>query len=262
MRKSRVLKEVREGRVATMLKSNLHHPAVMELAGLAGFSAVWICNEHVPSDWSRLEHCIRAAKNFDTDTVVRISKGSYSEYLKPFEADAAAIMVPHVTSADEVKRIVDFCRCHPLGRRPMDGGNADGQYCQVPPEDYVRFCNEEKMIIVQIESPEAVEVVGEIAAVEGIDCVLFGPGDYSHRIGRYGQIHHPEVETARRKVEEAILEHGKFGCAVGVKASPEELLERGYGIAQVCGDVTTLGPAFRKAFEDFWASGTGPGKGY
>jgi len=61
--------------------------------------AVRICNEHVPGDWTQMEHCIRAAKIHDMEVIVRVSKGSYRDYVKPFEADAAAIMVPPITSS-------------------------------------------------------------------------------------------------------------------------------------------------------------------
>ena len=126
LRSSRMLRELRAGQCPTVLKLNLIDTRVVELAGLAGASAVWLCNEHVPNDWLNMEHMIRAAKLYDMDTIVRVSKGSYSEYVKPFEADATAIMVPHVASAEEARRIVEMTRFHPLGRRPIDGGNMDG----------------------------------------------------------------------------------------------------------------------------------------
>ena len=46
LRTSRVLRDIREGRQATCVKINITHPNVVELAGLAGASAVWLCNEH------------------------------------------------------------------------------------------------------------------------------------------------------------------------------------------------------------------------
>ena len=59
LRPSRVLREVRAGRPATVLKLNLNDPRIVEMAGLAGASAVWLCNEHVPNDWTNLEHQVR-----------------------------------------------------------------------------------------------------------------------------------------------------------------------------------------------------------
>src|SRR6478609_10541323 len=97
LRPSRILKKARAGERATVLKLNLIEPRVVELAGLSGVDAVWLCNEHVPNDWLNLEHQIRAAKLYDMDTIVRVSKGRYSEYVKPFKCDATVIMLPHVT---------------------------------------------------------------------------------------------------------------------------------------------------------------------
>lgn len=242
---------MRAGQLATLAKVNILHPVTIDLCGYAGFSGVWLCNEHGPNDWTQLDACIRTAKLHDMDIIVRVSKGSYSDYIKPFEADASAIMVPHITSAEEARWIVEHTRCQPLGNRPIDGGNADGRYCQHQPEEYIRFVNEEKMIMLQIESPEGVESVDEIAAVPGFDCLVFGPGDFSHRTGVFGNLNDPRGIEARRKVEEACKKHGKFGCAVALNVSEEELKERGYGCVHIASDVIGLAGAFRDSLEQF-----------
>lgn len=197
LRPSRLLRELRAGRNPCTLKLNLNDPRIVEMAGLAGASAVWLCNEHVPNDWTNLENQVRAARLHDLDSIIRVSKGSYSDYVKPFEMDATAIMVPHVTTADEARKVVEMTRFLPLGRRPMDGGNIDGAFCQIPVADYLHHSNTERLLILQIESPEALENVEAIAAVPGFDVLLFGPGDYSHLIGKAGQIGAPEVVAAR-----------------------------------------------------------------
>jgi len=249
--RSRIRCENNEGRVATCISLNITHPRIVELAGLAGAHSIWLCNEHVPNDWSQIENCIRAAKLFDMDAIVRVSKGSYSEYIKPFEADAAAIMVPHIATAEEARYMVDTCRFLPLGHRAMDGGNMDGKYGQIPPKDYIELSNHEKMIILQIESPEGLENVEDIAAVEGFDMLLFGPGDFSHRIGKPGQINEPEVHAARARVEKAARDHGKKCMGVAAPGTPSELFNRGYSVSNRGGDVTGLGNCFRAAIQTF-----------
>lgn len=244
---SRIRLENAEGRIASCLKLNIPDPLVIELAGLAGASSVWLCQEHVPSDWRTMENCIRAAKLHGMDAIIRVSKGSYSDYLKPFEADAAGIMVPHVTSADEARRIVDMCRSLPLGHRAMDGGNIDGSFCQLPILDYIEYVNHEKFIILQIESPEGLEAVEEIASVPGFDMLLLGPGDFSCRIGKPGQIDLPEIHAARTRVEDAARANGKKCFSVVARGTAEELFERGYAVTQVGGDVVALGTSFRAA---------------
>src|SRR6185436_3592559 len=101
LRSSRLLRELRAGQCPATLKLNMNDPRIVELAGLSGTSAVWLCNEHVPNDWINLEHQIRAAKLHDMDTIVRVNKAGYSDYVKPFELDATGIMVPMVNSAEE-----------------------------------------------------------------------------------------------------------------------------------------------------------------
>jgi len=209
LRSSRILRELRAGKAPTCFKLNLGDPRIIELCGLAGASAVWICNEHVSNDWFNLENQIRAAKLYDVDSIVRVEKGSYSDYVKPFEADATAIMVPHVRTAEEARHIVEMTRFHPLGRRAVDGGNADGRYCQIPTAEYMAHSNSEQLLIFQIESPEALENVEAIAAVPGYEMLLFGPGDFSHQIGKPGQIDAPEVVAARKRVGAAARKEGK-----------------------------------------------------
>lgn len=254
LRPSRILRELHAGRRPTILKLNLIDPRIVELAGLAGASAVWLCNEHVPNSWLNLEHQVRAAKLHDLDTIVRVSKGAYSEYIKPFELDATGIMVPHVVSADEARAVVEMVRCHPLGRKPLDAGNMDGLFCQVPLADYAEHCNTQRLVILQIESPEALEQVENIAAVPGFDALLFGAGDFSHRIGKLGQATAPEVVAARKRVAAAALKHGKHVAVASLYGQLDQLLEEGTRIFTLGADVLELGNAFHKLVGEFHGS--------
>lgn len=258
LRPSRVLRELRAGQSLPIIKLNLADPRVVELAGLAGASAVWLCNEHVPNDWLNLEHQVRAAKLYDMDTIIRVAKGSYSDYVKPFEMDASGIMVPHVGSADEAREIVKMCRFGPLGRRPIDGGNMDGLFCQVSTAAYCEQSNREKFIILQIESPEALENVEEIAAVSGFDILLFGPGDFSHLIGRPGDVNHPDVVAARKRVAAAAVKHGKFAMMPAMLDTRSNLEAEGWRAFTVGADVITLGSGFNQRVADFHSAGAAP----
>lgn len=251
LRPSRILRELRAGKSPTSMKHNLADPRIIELCGLAGLSAVWICNEHVGNDWFNLENQIRAAKLYDLDTIIRVEKGSYSDYVKPFEADATAIMVPHVTTAEEARHIVEMTRFHPLGRRALDGGNVDGAYCQIPLADYLAHSNRERVLIFQIESPQALENVEKIAAVPGFDGLLFGPGDFSHLLGKPGEINHPEVVAARKRVGAAAKANGKFGMSAGMLAPRAVLEEEGYQMFNVGADVLGLSQYFKERLVAF-----------
>jgi 4-hydroxy-2-oxoheptanedioate aldolase len=251
LRTSRILRELRAGKRPTCLKLNLIDPRAVELCGLAGASSVWFCNEHVPNDWLNLENQIRAAKLYDMDAIVRVEKGSYSDYVKPFEMDATAIMVPHVTTAEEAAHIVQMTRFRPLGRRQIDSGNMDGAFCQVPMAEYLAHSNRHRLLIFQIESPEALENVEEIAAVPGFEILLFGPGDFSHLIGKAGQMGAPEVVAARKRVAAAARANGKHLMSPCPMAPRAVLEEEGFRIFTLGADVLGLGEYFKAKMDAF-----------
>ena len=248
-RSSRVLHRLRDGQLPTVFKVNLSEPRVLEIAGLCGVDAVWLCTEHVPNDWIGLENQIRAARVHNMDTLVRVGRGSYSDYIRPLEADATGIIVPHVANADEARQIVDWVRFHPIGKRALDGGNIDGQFCLLPIEEYLQHSNTERVIVLQIESPEALEHVEAIAAVPGFDLLLFGPGDFSHRIGKPGQLDHPRVVAARKRVGAAARAHGTFAMSAGLIAPFPELVAEGYSLFNIGADVVGLASYVKQRLE-------------
>lgn len=248
-RSSRVLAALRQGQLPLVLKINLSDPRVVEIAGLSGVDAVWLCMEHVPNDWLGIEQQVRAARVHNVDSLVRVAKGSYSDYVRPLEADATGIIVPHVVTADEARAIVDWVRFQPLGRRAMDGGNIDGQFCQLPVEDYLRHSNEERILILQIESPEGLANIDAIAAVPGYNGIMFGPGDFSHRIGRPGKIDDPEVVAARQRVAAAARRNGKFAMSAGIFAPLSDLVTEGHQVFNIGADVIGLGTYAKQRLE-------------
>lgn len=249
MRKSRVLTSLRAGKPVFSIKCNTADPRVVEMAAMQGIPCIWTCMEHVANDWGVIERQIYAAKAYDADTIVRVSRGPYSDYVRPLELDAAGIMVPHILSAQDAADVVRMTRFHPIGRRPVDGGNADGRYCMIPQAEYNRQANENRMVIVQIEDPEPLAELDEIAAIEGIDMLFYGPGDFSHSIGCSGQLDHPQVLKARALVAEACARHGKFAGTVGSPATAPDLLDMGYQFVNLGSDVAALTQYARRIAE-------------
>ena len=244
MRKSRILRKIREGKVATSIKLNMADPRVAEIAAMCGFDCIWIDLEHVPNDYNAVENIVRAAKNFDTDVITRVSRGSYSDYIRPLEADSTGIMVPHLMSLEEAKKVVYYTKFHPIGRRPIDGGNADGEYCMLPVDDYLREANEERLVIVQIEDPEPLAELEEICALPGIDMIFFGPADFSQGLGIPGKMGDERVLKTRELVAKTARKHGKIAGTVGGKANQDQLISLGYQFINLGSDVRALSGYF------------------
>ncbi|OFX15638.1 MAG: aldolase [Armatimonadetes bacterium RBG_16_58_9] len=240
MRPSRVLAKLRAGGVASCFKLNLMCPRAVEIVAMSTYDCIWADMEHVPNDQSVVEEQIRAAKIYDTDVLVRVSRGGYSDYIRPLEMDAAGIMVPHIMSLEDAKNVVRMTRFHPIGRRPVDGGNADGAYCGIDFLDYLKTANEQRFLIVQIEDPEPLEDMDRIAALDGIDMLFFGPADFTHGIGAPGVWDHPMVLDTRKRLVEACKAHGKFAGTVGTPENLDELIDMGYRFISMGADVIAL----------------------
>ena len=252
-RKSRVLEKMRRGQKTISYKINLSCPRAVEIAAQSGFDAVWICQEHVPTDQSIMCSQILAAKAFDCDCIVRVAKGSYSDFIRPLEADAAGIMIPHLMSLEEAKEIIHTVRFQPLGLRPVDGGNADGLYCRLDFREYLRFMNENRLIIVQIEDPDPLSELDEICRLPGIDMIFFGPGDFSHAIGHPGEFSHPEITRVRKLVAETAHKYGKFAGTVSVP-SLEQCYQEGFDFVNCGADVAAVGSNCDAIMEKFAAA--------
>ena len=250
MRPSRVLKKLRAGEVVSCF--NVHFDAqVSEIAGMAGFDCVWIDNEHMGRDYSEIQAHIWAAKSHDMDVMVRVPRGSYSDYIKPLELDATGIMVPHIMNIEDARKVVQMTRFHPIGRRPLDGGNADGGYTSIDYADYLPQANKERFVIVQIEDPEPLDDLDAIAALDGIDMLFFGPADFSQGIGAPGEWDHPKLIETRKRVAEVATRHGKIAGIPGSVDNIDELVEMGYRFIAIGADVVGVGSYCRQLMDRF-----------
>lgn len=245
MRPSRVLTKLRAGEVAYCTKLNLADSRAAEIAALSGFDCIWTDMEHVPNDWNAIEKQILAAKAYGVDSVVRVARGSYSDHVRPLEMDATGIMVPHIMSLEDAKAVVRQTKFHPVGMRPVDGGNADGAFCLLELQDYLEQANRERFNILQIEDVEPLDELEAIIALPGLDMIFFGPGDFSQSIGAPGQMDHPLIHETRKRIGELAQKHGKYAGTVGGVANADQLISLGYRFISIGADVVGLSTYFK-----------------
>jgi 4-hydroxy-2-oxoheptanedioate aldolase len=242
--KSNMVKKLKNDELVTCLKINITDNIPVEIAAMCGIDCVWVDMEHVAADYSQVQKAILGAKAYNTEIIVRTPRGAYSNVTRPLELDASGVMVPHVMGYEDAKQVVYYTKFHPVGRRPIDGGNADGRYCLLDVENYIRYSNEEKLTIIQIEDIEALEDIERIASLDGIDMLFFGPADFSQSIGSPVDLANDKTLEARRKVAEVARRHGKFAGTVGGVGNVQELYDMGYRFVNLGADVVGLSTYF------------------
>ena len=189
---------------------------------------------------SFVENAVRAAKLYDCDVLTRVAKGSYSDFIHPFEADSTGIMVPHLMSLEEARQIVYYTKFYPVGRRPLDGGNADGKFGLIDSHVYMKHANKERFVVVQIEDPEPLAELEQICALDGIDMIFFGPADFSQGISAPCCWDDPRIAQCRKLVADTAKKHGKYAGTTGTVENIAEYSAMGYSFVNVLSDVSAL----------------------
>ena len=239
-RKNKIIEKLKRDELVTSMKVNCSDSIPVEIAAMCGYDCIWLDMEHCPSDYNEIGKQILAAKANGAEVIVRTPRGAYSNVTRPLELDASGIMVPHVMGYEDAKSVVYYTKFHPIGRRPIDGGNADGKYGLLSMEEYIQYSNEEKLTIIQIEDVEALEDLEKIAALDGIDMLFFGPADFSQSIGMPTQIGNERTMEAKRRVAEVARKYGKFAGTVGSADNVKELYDMGYRFVNLGADVDGL----------------------
>ena len=229
MRRSVVLEKLRAGK-PVLVGSPTPYPSakLVELIGLSGYDCVWIDHEHQDMADDEIWHMCLASRATDMDAMVRIRKGEYHTFFRPFETGANGIMVPHVLTADEAHNVIRNAKYAPEGLRGIDGIEAHADHGRQPFDPYRVQANRETFVVLQIEDAEAVENVEAIAAVPGVDVLFVGPADLSASLGVIGETGHPRVVAATERVARAAAAAGiHWGSTCGSSERYRWLRERG-----------------------------------
>ena len=181
-----------------------------------GYDWLFIDMEHSSLDLDSAAQISVAAQSAGITPIVRVPGFEHHHASRVLDAGAQGIVAPHVDTPDTAARIVRQCRYPPVGRRSVVGGLAQLDFVSHPMGEATAAINASTLVIVMIETPEAVENVDAIAAVEGVDGLLVGTSDLCMEMGIPGRVGDPAVMEAQAKVVDACRRHGRFPGLGGV----------------------------------------------
>ena len=214
LRPNRVLERIRAGTyVLCSSPTPYPSPKIPEMMGLIGFDCIWIDMEHQDYAYDQVFNMCLASRYAGMEPMVRVRKESDHSFARAFEAGAN-------------EWSLKFSRFAPVGLRGMDGVEATAKYSLVPMPDYMAWSLRETFILFQVEDTESLDIIEEIAHMEGLDGFFFGPADMTQSLGIPCQFDHPRMHEARRVVAAAAKKYGKFwGLPVGNAAQAAKLYE-------------------------------------
>lgn len=228
MRFSRVKAKLRRGEPALITTCHFIDPSVYEFASLMGFDAIWMDLEHHSTSDETAWNLMRAARVGSSDVIARPAKGELMRMGRLLEAGAMGIMYPRCESAEEAEEVIRWAKFAPQGIRGVDGGNPDNPYCTMPMPAYLKAANDNTLMVLQLESPNALDQAEAIAKVPGVDVLMLGPGDLSVIAGIPYQFDHPLIKDAYKRVAAAAQAAGKWwGTTSGTPEHSQMLLDLG-----------------------------------
>jgi len=208
LRKNKLKKIIREGRVALGAGVTSYSPVFVELAGYAGLDYVFIDTEHIWRRDAGIESMIKSADLVGITALVRVDKDDPYLIRKILEIGAHGVVLPHISTKEEVESIVKASKFPPRGTRGI-GLCYSGKWGTVNSAEWMNWSDEETLCAFLVEDQKALDNIDDLLSVEGLDIVHFGPSDYTNSIGLRGQTDHPKVMEARRKIIAAAKRNGK-----------------------------------------------------
>jgi 2-keto-3-deoxy-L-rhamnonate aldolase RhmA len=148
--------------------------------------------------------------------LVRVPARQYTLATRALDGGALGIVMPHVDTAEETRAIVDHLKYPPLGHRSVAGGMPYFGFRSVPMAEATKTVNAESLVVVMLETPQAIANADTIAAVPGVDVLLIGTNDLAMEMGIPGQIGHSDIARAYEQVINACRRHGKWPGMGGV----------------------------------------------
>ena len=216
-------------------------PVVAEAVGCAGFDWAVVDMEHTPLDLMDLVHMLQAIAGTPMLPITRVPWNDTVMVKRVLDAGAQSLMFPFVQTVQEARQAVAAARYPPAGVRGMAAMSRGSRFGTV--KDYFKVANDAVSVIVQVETPQAMARMHDIASVAGVDSVFIGPGDLSGAMGHVGNLLHPEVVALMGEGVKACHRAGKPVGTVG--GTPEAVATyRGLGFDYI-GCASDLGLLMR-----------------
>ena len=215
-----------------------------EVAAASGVDWVLVDCEHGAAGDDIVSPIVAATGAYGVPTLVRAESGERIRIGRALDAGAAGVMIPRLTSADEVRAAISHFFYPPRGDRGVATYNRANQWGAETSalDGAVHAC-----AMIQIETRGALTDVDEIAAIDGVDMLFVGPLDLSYSLGIPRQYDHPDFLTA---LDLVLAATNRAGIAAGILAPDAETaqrhIDRGFRFIAVSSDSVLLSAAIRQ----------------
>ncbi len=213
-----------------------------EVIASAGFDWALIDMEHSPADYQDVLGQLQAFAASGTTAIVRPEWNDPVAVKRLLDLGAQGLLFPMIQSVQEAQNAVAATRYPPRGIRGVSGATRATKFGRIT--DYTARVEDETTVILQLETAAAIAQAEQIAAVDGVSGVFFGPADIAADIGRLGQPLHADVWALIHPVAAKLIAAGiPVGTLVNDTAFAANLLNAGFTFVATATDAVLLARA-------------------
>lgn len=211
LERHKLKKQMQERRKVFAAWTSFGHPSISEVFSRIGIDFVGIDLEHSTISLEQAQQIISVCHSSGTLALPRIASHNMEMVKRVLDSGADGIIAPMVSNPSEVEKLIGWSKYPPLGQRSYGVARAQGYGFDF--EEYTRSWNESSILIIQIESIQSVENAEELLNFGEVDGAMIGPYDISGSMGVPGQLDHPDVLEACKRVISACQSSGK-SCGI------------------------------------------------
>lgn len=222
----------------------------MECLGVTGLDFAIVDNEHACFETETTCKLVRSGDVHDFPVIARVREISRPAIMKLLDTGASGLLIPNVESLEDAKKVVQYGKFPPIGKRGFSGTRM-GTWGNVYPSDQpMETCmdvyNRWAMLFLQCETASCLEQIEEIAALEGVDGIFIGPYDLSISLGIPGQFDAPIFQAAVQRVLAACKAAGKYSIMYcGTQKDVIRYFRMGFDAVTYCLDTGILINAYK-----------------
>jgi 2-dehydro-3-deoxyglucarate aldolase/4-hydroxy-2-oxoheptanedioate aldolase len=238
---NRLKRKLKEGKKTAGGWLQICSPFTAEILSHAGFDWLLIDMEHGPGDILTLIAQLQAMSGSDVVPLVRAPWNDFVTIKRILDTGAYGVMIPYVNTKADAEAAVRACKYPPEGIRGVAVSPRAAGYGQNPSR-YLTRANDEILIIVQVETLQAISNLDDILDVLGVDAIFIGPFDLATSMGYLGKPNREEVQAAIATIEAKVLKSKKWlGTVASSWKEAKNLYQRGYQMVTLISDGGSLG---------------------
>jgi 4-hydroxy-2-oxoheptanedioate aldolase len=147
-----------------------------------GFDWLTVELEHSPTSFETAAASFAVIAACGKIPLVRVPVNSVENIKRVLDTGAFGVIVPMVNTGAEAEAVVAAAKYAPIGKRSI-GGQLPAANFETDSATYYKNANEEILVVVMIETRQALENAESILSVPGIDAFFVGPNDLTNSLG-------------------------------------------------------------------------------